>query len=57
MRMYGWSLRKVEDWNESPEFGYLLKDVPPSYWKKKVEDEGTKRATQVKKRSVVKILC
>ena len=43
----------MNNWNSA----ISSKMFPSSYWKKKVEDEGTKRATQVKKRSVVKIMC
>ena len=47
------AFKLVEDWNESSEIGHLLKDVLPSHWKRRVEDEEKKRA---KKRVVVRIM-
>ena len=52
IRKWRRSLKLVEDWNESSETGHLLKDVLPSHWKRKVEDEEKKRA---KKRVAVRI--
>ena len=46
-------LKQVEDWSESSEIRHLLRDVLPSYWKKRVEDEEKKRA---KKRLAVRIM-
>ena len=46
-------LKLVEDWNEASEIRHLLKDVLPSNWKRKVEDEEKKRA---KKRVAVRIM-
>ena len=43
----------MEDWNESSEIRHLLKDVLPSHWKRRVEDEEKKRA---KKRVAVRIM-
>ena len=53
IRKYRRSLKLVEDWNESSEIRYLLKDVLPGHWKKKVEDEVKKRA---RKRVAVQIM-
>ena len=44
LRKYRRSLKLVEDWNESSEIRHLLKDVLPSQWKRRVEDEEKKRA-------------
>ena len=44
LRKYCWLLKQVEDWSESSEICHLLRDVLPSYWKKRVEDEEKKRA-------------
>ena len=44
IRKYRRSLKLAEDWNEASEIRYLLKDVLPVHWKKKVEDEAKKRA-------------
>ena len=46
-------LKQVEDWAESSEIRHLLRDVLPSYWKKRVEDEENKRA---KKRLAVRTM-
>ena len=43
----------MEDWNEGSEIRHLFKEVLPSHWKKKVEDEEKKRA---KKRVAVRIM-
>ena len=43
----------MEDWNEASEIRYLLKDVLPGHWKRRVEDEQSKRA---KKRVAVRIM-
>ena len=43
----------MEDWNEGNEIRHLLKDVLPSHWTKRVEDEEKKRA---KKRVAVRIM-
>ena len=53
LRKYRRLLKQVEDWSESSEIGHLLRDVLPSYWKKRVEDEEKKRA---KKRLAVRIM-
>ena len=60
LRDWGRYLRKsrrlpnqVEDWSESSKIRHLLRDVLPSYWKKRVEDEEKKRA---KKRLAVRIM-
>ena len=45
-------LKQVEDWSESSEIRHLLRNVLPSHWKKRVEDEERKRA---KKRMAVHI--
>ena len=50
---YQRSLKLVEDWNKSSEIRHLLKDVLPGHWKKRVENEGKKRA---KKRVAVRIM-
>ena len=52
LRKYRRLLKQVEDWSESSEIRHLLRDVLPSYWKKRVEDEEKKRA---KKRLAVRI--
>ena len=38
LQMYRRLLRQVEDLSESSEIRHLLRDVLPSYWKKRVED-------------------
>ena len=38
LRKYHRLLKQVEDWSESSETRHLLRDVLPSYWKKRVED-------------------
>ena len=43
----------MEDWNEASEIRHLLKDVLPGHWKRRVEDEGMKRA---KKRVAVRVM-
>ena len=53
LRKYRWSLKLVEDWNESSEIRHLLKNVLPGHWKRGVEDEEKKRA---KKRVAVRIM-
>ena len=53
IRKYRRSLKLVEDWNEASEIRHLLKDVLPSHWKGRVEDEEKKRA---KKRVAVRIM-
>ena len=53
LRKYRRLLKQVEDWSESSEICHLLRDVLPSYWKKRVEDEEKKRA---KKRLAVRIM-
>ena len=53
IRKYRRSLKLVEDWNEASEIRHLLKDVLPSHWKRRVEDEEKKRA---KKRVAVRIM-
>ena len=53
VRKYRRLLKQVEDWSKSSEIGHLLRDVPPSYWKKGVEDEEKKRA---KKAFAVRII-
>ena len=53
LRKYRRLLKQVEDWSESSEIRHLLRDVLPSYWKKRVEDEEKKRA---KKRLAVRIM-
>ena len=53
IRKYRRSLKLVEDWNEASEIHHLLKDVLPSHWKRRVEDEEEKRA---KKRVAVRIM-
>ena len=52
LRNYRRLLNQVEDWSESSKISHLLRDVLPSYWKKRVEDEEKKRA---KKRMAVRI--
>ena len=52
IRKYRRSLKLVEDRNEASEIRHLLKDVLPSNWKRRVEDEEKKRA---KKRVAVRI--
>ena len=44
IRKYRRSLKLEEDWNESSKIQHLLKDVLPSDWKRRVEDEEKKRA-------------
>ena len=46
VRKYRRSLKLVEDWNESSEIRHLLKDVLPGHWKRRLEDEGKKRANK-----------
>ena len=46
-------LKQVEDWSGSGEICHLLRDVLPSDWKKRVEDEEKKRA---KKRMAARIM-
>ena len=53
LRKYRRCLKLMEDWNEASEIRHLLKDVLPSNWKRRVEDEEKKRA---KKRVVVRIM-
>ena len=53
LRKYRRLLKQGEDWTESSEIRHLLRDVLPSYWKKRVEDEEKKRA---KKRLAVRIM-
>ena len=53
LRMYRGLLKQVEDWSERSEIRHLFRDVLPSYWKKRVEDEEKKRA---KKRLAVRIM-
>ena len=53
LRKYRRCLKLVEDWNEASEIRHLLKDVLPSNWKRRVEDEEKKRA---KKRVAVRIM-
>ena len=53
LRKYRRLLKQVEDWSESGEIRHLLRHVVPAYWKKRVEDEGKKRA---KKRMAVRIM-
>ena len=45
IRKYRRSLKLVEDWNESSEIRHLLKDILPGHWKRRVEDEEKKRAS------------
>ena len=52
-RKYRRLLKQVEDWSKSSEIRHLLRDVLPSYWRKRVEDEEKKRA---KKRLAVRIM-
>ena len=51
IRKYRRPLKQVEYWSESSEIRHLLRDVLPSYWKRRVEDEEKKRA---KKRLAVR---
>ena len=53
IRKYRRCLKLVEDWNEASEIRYLLKDVLPAHWKRRLEDEEKKRA---KKRVAVRIM-
>ena len=53
LRKYRRCLKLVEDWNEASEICHLLKDVLPSNWKRRVEDEEKKRA---EKRVAVRIM-
>ena len=53
LRKYRRLLKQVEDLSESSNIRQLLRDVLPSYWKKRVEDEEKKRA---KKRLAVRIM-
>ena len=53
LRKYRRCLKLVEDWNEASKIRHLLKDVLPSNWKRRVEDEEKKRA---KKRVAVRIM-
>ena len=53
IRKYRRSLKLVGDWNEASESRHLLKDLLPSHWKRRVEDEEKKRA---KKRVAVRIM-
>ena len=53
LRKYRRLLKGVEDWSELSEICHLLRDVLPSYWKKRVEDEEKKRA---KKRMAVRMM-
>ena len=53
LREYRRLLKQVEDWSESSEICHLLRDVLPSYWRNRVEDEEKKRA---KKRLAVRIM-
>ena len=53
LRKYHRLLKQVEDWSESGEIRHLLRDVLPSYWRKRPEDEEKKRA---KKRMAVRIM-
>ena len=53
LRKYRRCLKLVEDWNEASEIRHLLKEVLPSNWKRRVEDEEKKRA---KKRVAVRIM-
>ena len=53
IRKYRRSLKLVEDWNEASKIRHLLKNVLPSHWKRRVEDEEKKRA---KKRVAVRIM-
>ena len=39
IRKYRRSLKLAEDWNEASEIRHLLKDVVPSHWKRRMEDE------------------
>ena len=53
LRKYRRFLKQVEDWSESSKIRHPLRNVLPSYWKKRVEDEERKRA---KKRLAVRIM-
>ena len=53
LRKYRRLLKEVEDWSESSEIRHLLRNVLPSYRKKRVEDEAKIRAT---KRLAVRIM-
>ena len=53
LRKFCQLLKQVEDWSKSSEFRHLLRNVLPSYWKKRSEDEDKKRA---KKRLAVCIM-
>ena len=53
LRSYRRLLKQVEDWSESSEICHLLRDVLPSYWRKRVEDKEKKRA---KKHLAVRIM-
>ena len=53
LRKYRRLVKQVEDWSESSEIRHPLRDVLPSSWKKRVEDEEKKRA---KKRLAVRIM-
>ena len=47
LRKYRQLLKQVEDWSESSEIRHLLRDLLPSYWRKRVEDEEKKRARSI----------
>ena len=47
LRKYRRLLKQVEDWSESSQICYLLRDVLPSYWRKRVENEEKKRAKKL----------
>ena len=53
LQKYRRLLKQVEDWSQSSEICHLLRDVLPSYWRKRVEDDEKKRA---KKRLAVRIM-
>ena len=46
LRKYRRLLKQVEDWSDSRKICHLLRDVLPSYWRKRLEDEKKKRTNE-----------